>query len=1274
MTTAPVPPPERQAFRPERALAALSPERIAVDDRSADQLLQRMARVARRLRPAVDGEDAERASPWLQMVARDVSFLLAEMASVDAVEEFLECDRQQGVALREAMRIARTRLRRWRDRACALDASVRGVAEPLERPARTPAGERVEASLLRSIERVLERELPMLDKEPPSSAPDDPVTHDEEAQYFDLNRVTRLLSDLARDYFARSLTEKSDHAAHVGLLLAFVQLLQLAKAQLNGVPERHLDLFYRKVLGLQQQGTTADRGCVVLRLAPTVPRLVLPAGTEFLAEATATSAARRYASTEAVTLTRATVAAVRALYVQRSAAAATDGTGVVAPVERVCALPVADSADGRGAPLEDPAAGWPPFGVDDEFGVQRPHLYIDAGFVIASPVLLMREGHRQVRLTLTMEERAGHDLATVIAEYRRHAEARLSIPMRDTVFSHLLSELLLVSVSGPAGDVAVEAYSLRLSDEAPDALVLDFSRAATDPPLCRPEGEGDAMQARVGAPSVRIRLNPEARVSAYSWFERLRLAHVRIDTTVRGLRSLSLQGAQGPLAPDAPVPVFGLLPERGSFMSFGSDELWHKRLLRMRLHITWANLPRAPESFATHYAAYRLGVASDRFTMRGAVLLDFEWHPLVARPDEHASDGALVPCFPADAESRGEPATQASWEWSLGGMELQGLGSGVAPTLLTAKTADGVFRVELMAPAFAFAHHLYPRLVIDAASRWWPSARRRMRALTQHPPIAPLASRVALDYDATAAFAVASDIGPEGAARAHGEMVREGVWEIGPFGRIRPFRRGSSLVLSLSRRGYLFIGLTGVQAPEPLSLYVQLQETTANGWRDRAFVDDRADGGGRTATPGGELAWRYLSPRGWRPLPAEAIAADETMGLLRSGVIRLELPADFVPVVWGDDQPRGWLELSVDGAPGGYGRILSLQTQAVPLVRVVPEAGARGAEASPPDATDLPAGRITKLALPRPQVAAVRQLAPTAGGGGAEDVAAFRTRVSERLRHGGRAILPADYESLVLDRFPAIEQVRCLTISAGRVMVVVVPRRAMAEAGRPAVTRATCREVAAYLRARTSAFVRDLFVRSPWYETIRVSAWTRFHPGRRSDGLRAVHAAIESFLAPWRADPTVRLGIGTGAFDVSALRAWLDARRDELGIRHLSGLSVAHRFREFDDDLEPTAWVIRDSVTHARGDFEAQTPWSVLVPADEHQLRDEPEPAGIGGFEVGESFAVSPASSGAGADRRRDFEWPRVPAGVGNLKVGRWMVVQKDRGDEHHAPDTSTDP
>ena len=75
----------------------------------------------------------------------------------------------------------------------------------------------------------------------------------------------------------------------------------------------------------------------------------------------------------------------------------------------------------------------------------------------------------------------------------------------------------------------------------------------------------------------------------------------------------------------------------------------------------------------------------------------------------------------------------------------------------------------------------------------------------------------------------------------------------------------------------------------------------------------------------------------------------------------------------------------------------------------------------------MPAGSISKLSTPVAQISKVQQPFASFDGKHQEIGKEFYTRVSERLRHKGRAINAWDYEHLVLDRFPSIYKVKCIT-------------------------------------------------------------------------------------------------------------------------------------------------------------------------------------------------------------------------------------------------------
>src|SRR5262249_53908961 len=153
---------------------------------------------------------------------------------------------------------------------------------------------------------------------------------------------------------------------------------------INQLTGRHLDFFYRRVLGFQARGATPDRAHVVLELKKNaVPALVAPS-TLFVGGKDATGGDLLYSPVAESIVNTSRVASLRPIL----ADAAWPG--------RVRFAPIANSADGLGAPLPEEAPKWRPFGHDD-----LPVAAI--GFAIASTILRLKEGRRTITLTLGVE-------------------------------------------------------------------------------------------------------------------------------------------------------------------------------------------------------------------------------------------------------------------------------------------------------------------------------------------------------------------------------------------------------------------------------------------------------------------------------------------------------------------------------------------------------------------------------------------------------------------------------------------------------------------------------------------------------------------------------------------------------------------------------------------------------------------------------------------------------------------------------------------------------
>jgi hypothetical protein len=207
------------------------------------------------------------------------------------------------------------------------------------------------------------------------------------------------------------------------------------------------------------------------------------------------------------------------------------------------------------------------------------------------------------------------------------------------------------------------------------------------------------------------------------------------------------------------------------------------------------------------------------------------------------------------------------------------------------------------------------------------------------------------------------------------------------------------------QQGMLFIGIEKLQPLQSVSMLFQFAEGSAE--------DEDND------PP--TINWSYLSNNEWKPMKAENIVSDGTFGFQTTGIIKIDIPADASSNNTIITDGLIWLSASVTENANRIPQLIDIVTQAV--------------EAKFDDQNNdqshfdnaLPAASISKLTTPVAQIGKVQQPFASFDGKHQEIGKEFYTRVSERLRHKGRAINAWDYEHLVLNRFPSIYKVKCIT-------------------------------------------------------------------------------------------------------------------------------------------------------------------------------------------------------------------------------------------------------
>lgn len=198
-------------------------------------------------------------------------------------------------------------------------------------------------------------------------------------------------------FLSQSFTQYPYHNAQNGLFLAFVNLYTHAQSHLNTLGRKHLLYHYKDVLRFSERDLVPDQAVLIFQLRKGVTQHLIEKGTLLKAGKDNLGKPRYYAVSEETVVTQASIASLRTVYVERQ--------GGIIPYG-IYAAPIANSADGEGADLNEEEPKWPTFGEAQKGLEDEARTMPDAkmGFALASPIFMMKEGKREIYLLLACKK------------------------------------------------------------------------------------------------------------------------------------------------------------------------------------------------------------------------------------------------------------------------------------------------------------------------------------------------------------------------------------------------------------------------------------------------------------------------------------------------------------------------------------------------------------------------------------------------------------------------------------------------------------------------------------------------------------------------------------------------------------------------------------------------------------------------------------------------------------------------------------------------------
>lgn len=1056
--------------------------------------------------------------------------------------------------------------------------------------------------------------------------------------------------------FLEQSLKNDTHYPEIALLIAFLQLYKVPQDSLNQLSKRILDYYYFDALQQKRKNPEQDKVYIKFEINEEILLAQVPNQTRFVAGEYESGENIIYTADNSLAVNAAEINEVRTIYAEYQnyiirglpQKIMTSLWSAVIPREEL-------------TPQENPQIKktYAPFGdaVTSQNLREQITKPANLGFAVASPSLFLSEGKREVMVSLTFS----HDSFLSLNKWLEDLSLAFGED-EDELFIKSFLEAFLLEITAAESWHKIDKYVVTRDKDA-SLLKISFDIENIEPAIVGFDNEIHEGNFNTSLPILKAILNNQAYIYPYTLMRDLVIEQVSIYAQVSGVKDLILHGDMGELSPSSPFFPFGSTPHVGSYLIIGKNEIFQKSLDSLKLDIEWFNLPKNRLGMFGHYLAYDAGMNNTSFQVNLSILNRGQWIPdrfedrqkfylfrTKDNPKNHtpSSDSMLVD-FTTIGEleqpkeiaqkgaknifqtrfDNGDENNTEKGKIDISKIKLTSNYSEVNQELLYSNTARrGFIKLELVSPSEGFGHNLFPSVLSEVIlenakttgivkaikSGFQPIAKREMPLQ----PYTPQISSLSLSYSSTSVISLT-----DRSAKNDKDNFRGQFFHLHPFGEHlvypEPSQQFTKFLPNFNAEGSLLLGFTGVNVPQYVS-----------------FLIEMADGAGMSSEQEKpQIEWGYLVKDEWKVLAPSKIIRDDTENFIKTGIITLELPQDLEDGNTILNPQLYWLRASTFSNSKAAARMKTISTQVL-TATLEYEQGEEAHLEKPLDAF-----KIDMLEDSIVGIQSISQPMKSFGGVSMEKQQEFYVRISERLKHKQRAITAWDYEHLILEKFPQIYKATCLpnmtsqNLNApGSVLMIVVPHVNTENVVtlEPQAPGELLYEMKEYLQQYTSPFVR-LEVRNPSYEKVKILCDIKLAKGYNYGYyVQQLNEDINRYLsATMLANrKTVELGGTMNSADILSYMRTLPYLEF---ITRFSMIQVAQDFRGQYILLDTATGITENNEGKNKAILQATKPWSVLIPATEHQITVlEPEfeineiiptPAGIGNLEVGGDLVVS---------------------------------------------------
>lgn len=728
-------------------------------------------------------------------------------------------------------------------------------------------------------------------------------------------------------------------------------------------------------------------------------------------------------------------------------------------------LHIAKDASKENSFVQNNITSWRPFGsVDNSLA--------DIGFAFSSPMLFAKEGKR--RLSFELESGASLPRTSLAAYY-----------------------------TGPKGWVQAEVDvqpGINFSNNAASKKFLLIKINESLPAIAAYDEKIHQSGYNCIYPVMKVLIkNDENFSEAYQYLSTLKCGDIKKAVmTVDGARSFTLAGENGKLNPLQPFKPFGNNPVKNkSFFIIGSRDAFNKYLKTFHLAMNWKGAPGNMAKYYKAYSNYLSTVASKDSTtpISADTIATFnnQWTSF----NQGNVPGKMELLKGGIWQKFSEDSPNQYTKKNFGTYNTFHVNNTITDAFDMDNSNDfseasrwGFAKITLQ---YNFGHSIFPLVLSYNISN---NAINKPNPPFPIPaqPYTPEFNSLHLDYTLEDNLDIIN--------KTEHQFI-----QIHPFGFANIKSKNQTVISSdYTFNGQLYIGLSNCTVPETVNLFFARLDGTED---IDAVINEKAE-------------CYFLSGNEWKKFSFEQITLDTTHDFTASGFISFAIPSEALLPNTLIGENRVWIKIVSASSAAAFPSVIDIHANAVEAI--FDDRNNDPYHLQSP----LKAGSISKAVIKIDGVKSVSQPYASYDGAMAEQTENFYTRISERLRHKNRSWTIWDYEHLVLEKFPSIYKLKCIShakqnemYQPGHVLCVALPSvKNIAEKDllQPRISKAILTAAEEYINQWMTIFAHVQFI-NPVYEPIKIKCSVKIQSGFDENYYASqLNKDLQAFISPWLTD------------------------------------------------------------------------------------------------------------------------------------------------------------